>query len=322
MKLASLLLAAGLTAWSSASAHDTGKSDFVLPADMSGQTVLYVGAHPDDEWGVAPILADACIDRGARCHFLVVSEANSGGCLFTIGLKDFNECSRIRREEMEKSAALFGGKVDFLGLDDLFYSFNAAGRERTIKEWAEKSGGRQALVARFEQVLRKQQPSMLFTFDPRHASSCHAGHLSVAELILEAVARLPKSQRPTVWLEQTDDLEERGDGNQSVIASLGYVGWPDTAKQTLWYDANRRLKNGKDAYDYALLVRRTHASQFPDEASGKKVSSAEVSKRKVPLVAMPESISTEYCTALQLQRPTMDIPENREKLRKYLEATD
>ena len=320
MKLRSALLASIFMAFISAHAH--AASDFVLPDDMTGHTVLYVGAHPDDEWGVAPILADACVDRGARCHFLVASEANSGGCLFTIGLKDFKECSRIRREEMEKSAALFGGQVEFLGLDDLFYSFNSAGRDRTIWEWAKQSGGREELVSRFERVLRKQRPSMLFTFDPRHASSCHAGNLSVASLILEAVARLSESERPAVWLEQTDDLEERGDGNQSVIDSLGYVGWPDTAGQTHWYDANKLLKDGRPAYDYALLVRRTHASQFPDEASGKKVSSALKSKRKVPLALLPQTISHDYCTALQLRRPTMDIPVNRAKLKKFLESAD
>lgn len=326
MKQVSLLVYAVVMAFAfasvSVSAQDNGNPEFHLPADMSGQTVLYVGAHPDDEWGVAPILAEACLDRGARCHFLVASEANSGGCLFTIGLKDFKECSRIRREEMKKSAALFGGQVEFLGLDDLFYSFNGAGRHRTIREWAEQPGGREQLLGRFERVLRTQRPSMLFTFDPRHASSCHASHLSVATLILEAVARLPESERPTVWLEQTDDLEERGDGNRAVIDSLGYVGWPDTASDTVWYDANRLLKNGNPAYDYALLVRRTHASQFPDEASGKKVSSALALKRRVPLAPLPETISTEFCTALQLQRPTMDIPANRARLKQFLESAD
>lgn len=320
MKLALVLFAAGLTA--SAAALDDSSAEFRLPDDMTGQTVLYVGAHPDDEWGVAPILADACIDRGARCHFLVASEARSGGCLLKIGLKDFDECSRIRRKEMKTSAALFGAEVEFLGLEDLFYSFNAAGRDRTIKEWSQKSGGREQLVDRFQQVLQTQKPDLLFTFDPRHASTCHAGHLSVATLILEAVARLPKSQRPTVWLEQTDEIEERSKGNEATIAGIGFIGWPETAAETVWYDANRHLKNGKPAYDYALLVRRTHASQFPDEAAGKKASSAPAAARRVPLAPLSASISTEYCTALKLQRPTMDIRENREKLKAFLESDD
>lgn len=320
MNLTAMLILAGSIA--TASAQVPERAGFTLPEDMGGQTVLYVGAHPDDEWGVAPILADACLDRGARCHFLVLSEARSGGCLFTVGLKDFDECSRVRREEMARSAALFGAQVEFLGLDDLFYSFNGAGRQRVIGEWAAQSGGRGELVGRLLASLREQRPSLLFTFDPRHGSTCHAAHLSTAELILEAVARLPASQRPAVWLEQTDEIEERSKVNEQVIAGLGYPGWPDTAGQTVWYDANHRLKNGRTAYDYALQVRRTHASQFPDEASGKKVSSALALTRQVPLAPLPATIAGEYCTALRLQRPTLDIPGNREKLEALLKSTD
>ncbi len=65
-----------------------------------------------------------------------------------------------------------------------------------------------------------------------------------------------------------------------------------------------------------------NAARYPDEASGKKVSLASTSQRKVPCGCRSGTIATDYCTALQLQRPTMDIPENWEKLRKFLESTD
>lgn len=271
---------------------------------------------------MAPILADACVDRGARCHFVVASEAKSGGCLFTIGMRDFDKCTRIRRAEMVNAATLFGGKVEFLGLHDLFYSFNEAGKARTIDEWSKASGGRDALVSRFEKIIRKQRPQMLFTFDPRHGSSCHASHMSTAQLVIEAVRRIPKSERPAVWLEQTDEIEERSPENEKIISGIGFVGWPDTVADTLWYDANHKLKNGKSAYDFALLARRSHPSQFPDEISGKKVSTASPEAREVPLARLPTSISGNYCTDLALRRPTMDIPENRERLRKLLASPE
>jgi len=312
-----LVLAASLFLISAAPQQGP-ENAFYLPDDMTGQTVLFVGAHPDDEWGVAPILADACLDRGARCHFVVASEANSGGCLFTIDLRDFVECSRIRRAEMEASAALFGGTVQFLGLDDLFYSFNEAGRTRTISEWAAASGGREALVGRFETILREQRPTLLFTLDPRHGSTCQAAHLSTAQLVVEALQRLPEADRPTVWLEQTDEIRERGPANEAIIDGIGYLGWPDTAEQTVWYDATKPLRNGKTGYDYALLVRRTHPSQFPDEASGEKRSTASALQRQVPVAPLPAFLTGEYCTSLVLDRPTLDIPENAERLRQLL----
>lgn len=313
-----LLALAASVLITSAAPQDASRRPYALPADMTGQTVLYVGAHPDDEWGVAPILAEACLDRGAKCHFVVASEANSGGCLFTIGVLDFEECSRIRRAEMVQSVALFGGTLEFLGLDDLFYSFNEAGRIRTIDEWAAASGGRDALVGRFEQVLREQRPTLLFTLDPRHGSSCQAAHLSVTRLVIEAVQRLPAAQRPEIWLEQTDEIAERGPENQAIINGIGYIGWPETAAETVWFDATRPLRNGRAAYDYALLVRRTHASQFPKEASGEKLSTASDPQRYVPLAPLPASISSEYCTDLHLERPTLDIPGNRERLEQML----
>lgn len=138
--------------------------------------------------------------------------------------------------------------------------------------------------------------------------------------MIEAVRRIPKSERPAVWLEQTDEIEERSPENEKIISGIGFVGWPDTVADTLWYDANRKLKNGKSAYDFALLARRSHPSQFPDEISDKKVSTASPEAREVPLARLPTSISGNYCTDLALKRPTMDIPENRERLRKLLAA--
>lgn len=308
------------TAALGASAPADQRPSYVLPTDIDGKSILYIGAHPDDEWGFAPVLSEACIDRGAKCHFVVASKASIGGCLFTMGLHDLKKCGEIRQTEMRNAAAIFGGDVGFLGLDDLFYSFNEKGRQRTIGEWATAMGSRQALVARFQKTIRAHRPRLLFTFDPRHGSSCHAGHLAVAELVVEAVRGLPTRERPEVWLEQTDDIEERSPENKKVIDGLGFVNWPDTASETVWYDGNVVLRNGKTAYDHAVLVRKTHSSQFPDEASGKKVATAPASARFVPLARLTDRVSGEYCTALALKRPTLDLPENQERLRKFLSS--
>ena len=66
----------------------TPAQDFRWPQPLSEQRILFAGAHPDDEWGVAPLLAQACIDGGAQCHFVVASEARSYGCVPSIGLRD------------------------------------------------------------------------------------------------------------------------------------------------------------------------------------------------------------------------------------------
>jgi LmbE family N-acetylglucosaminyl deacetylase len=219
----------------------------------------------------------------------------------------------MRRREMSASAALFGGRVEFLGLEDLFYAYNKHGLDRTLAEWSAAAGGGERLISRFEQILRRERPRLVFTLDPRHGSSCHSGHRAAARLLIEAVRRLPAAERPQVWLEQTDDLGERGADREAVIEGGGYLGWPETAGETVWYDATHGLKNGASAYDYANRVRRAHASQYPDEASGKTVHNPPAAFRKVPLAPLPVSIEADYCTALQLDRPTLDIPGNRER---------
>ena len=199
-------IAAALVASAPAQAETV---QFAWPADLAGMSILYVGAHPDDEWGVSPLLAEACIDGGAKCHFVVASEAKSYGCLLTIKLADPEKCSKIRRKEMLRSAKLFCAKAEFYGWADLFYAFNNAGLDRTLKEWADQVGGRDALVDRFEKTLREQGPQIVFTLDPRHGSTCHSSHRATALLLVEAVGNLSPPDRPQVWFEQTDNIDER-----------------------------------------------------------------------------------------------------------------
>lgn len=296
-----------------AGVSSANSAEFSLPETMEGETVLYVGAHPDDEWGVTPILADACIERGAKCVFLVVADAKSYGCLLTIGLRDPEECSRRRREEMRKAAEMFGGTVEFLGMEDVFYAFNQIGMEHAIADWSAASGGRAKLVGRIEEVLRREKPRFVFTFDPRHGSSCHAGHRATATLLVEAVNRLPKRRRPPVWLEQTVDATERVPEQAAIIEAGGYVGWPDTVQETVWFDASTPLSSGLTGFDYVIAERKHHATQMPDEASGERVLNPPLSTRRVPIARLKGSAAGDFCTSLKLDRPTLDVPGNREK---------
>lgn len=287
--------------------------DFIWSGRVSEQRILFAGAHPDDEWGLAPLLAEACVDGGAKCHFAVASEARSYGCVPSIGLRDPEECTRIRREEMRKSALLFGATVEFFGWEDFFYGFNQSGVDKTIADWGTAAGDRNALVARWEKVLREQQPTILFTLDPRHGSTCHPGHRAAATLLLEAVERLPLSARPQIWLEQTDNIDSRSAVVEAANKDVGYVAWPDAGPLT-WFDADRKLKNGWTAYDYALAVRRTHASQYPQEASGNQRPRAKPALRRVPLMRHSGTLTGDFCTSLGIDLPTFDIPGNKKRL--------
>jgi LmbE family N-acetylglucosaminyl deacetylase len=244
---------------------------------------------------------------------VVASEGHSYGCVITIGLKDAEECSRRRRVEMARSAALFGGTAEFFGWEDFFYGFNQKGMDKTLADWASAAGGREALVARWAKVLEQQKPSIVFTLDPRHGSTCHPGHRANASLVIEAINRLPVGQRPELWLEQTDNIDDRSAAVAAANKQVGYVAWPDTAQEVRWFDANTKLRGGKLAYDYALEVRRTHATQYPEEATGKEKPYAPATLRFVPLAKYSGEALGDYCTSLKINLPTFDIPGNKAK---------
>ena len=80
------------------------------------------------------------------------------------------------------------------------------------------------------------------------------------------------------------------------------------------FDANRLLKNGLSAYDYVLAVRRSHASQYPDEASGKSRPNAPAGLRYVPLMEYVGALRSDLCTSIGIDLPTFDIPGNKRRL--------
>ena len=312
MRITVLSLCAALLASCVSAPSDIGAASW--SRDLDGKAILFVGAHPDDEVGLAPLLASACIDGSARCHFVVAAEGKSVGCLLARTNTDPVDCSRVRREEMRRSARLFNGDVEFYGWEDLFYAHNDVGLQRTLNEWADAAGGRAVLVARFEQTLRTFRPQVVLSLDPRHGSTCHPAHRATATLLLEALGRFPIADRPQLWFEQSDNIAERSSAVAAINEHFGYVEWPETLRDSVYFDANKKLRNGRSAYDYVGDVLRIHASQWPKIATGEERADAPASQRLVPLAPISSYASDDYCTKLSLSRPTFDIPGNKERL--------
>ncbi len=140
-------------------------------------------------------------------------------------------------------------------------------------------------------------------------------HISAAAtLLLEALSRLPITQRPQLWFEQSDNIAERGRAVAAINEHFGYVGWPETLRQSVYFDANKKLRNGGRAYDYVGQVLRIHASQWPRIATGEERADAPASERLIPLAPVSNYAPGDYCTKLKLSRPTFDIPGNKERL--------
>ena len=149
--------------------------------------LLWIGAHPDDEVLVAPLLESACVRNGARCSILVMTRGEGGDCLLPGGCSP--DLLTVRSGEMIRAAARFRASLIQWELPDVMQSVGAA--------WDEE-----ATVERLTTIFRESAPSLVITFDPMHGSSCHPAHRESGRLVLAAVARLGAAA-PRVLLVET-----------------------------------------------------------------------------------------------------------------------
>jgi len=276
---------------------------------LAGKSILFVGAHPDDESVSLAMMAEACLFNGATCRFVVASEHKSYGCSLANSVADPHECTRLRRKEMLASAALVNGTATFYGWEDLFFAHDEAGLERTIDRWARDNGGRAALVARFRRTLEETNPDVVLALDPRHGTSCHPNHRAATLLLMDAIHGLPAESRPAVFFENDFYVVTKMDEDTAAqFANGAIIAWPGDPAPMHWYDASRTLPNGRQAYDYVVDSLRAHASQYPAIAYGSTSPNPPASRRRVPYVRPADiDMSADLCTALELDYPTFDV---------------
>ncbi|MEZ4384433.1 MAG: PIG-L family deacetylase [Nannocystaceae bacterium] len=144
----------------------------------ASETVVWIGAHPDDELYAAPWLADRCLERAASCKLVVLTFGESGTC------KDPDGCApdlvTVRKAELAGSAAIFGAAVTHLDLGD----GTAGSPAGVLANWSAVAGSTDALVEQIAGELA--QADRLVTFDPRHGESCHADHRAAGAVAVAA----------------------------------------------------------------------------------------------------------------------------------------
>lgn len=219
-----------------------------VPATFPGaRSLLWIGAHPDDELLVAPLLGRLCVEEALACTFLVLTRGEAGPCLLESGCHP--DLGSVRSRELQRSARLFGAKLYLWNLPD------GGG----LPGWNAASGGSRALVDRVSAVLAKVRPDLVLTFDPRHGSTCHPDHRATAEVALQAVERNPEVR--TVYL-----LETRLTGTTAPFSVRLSAAAP-AAAGAIGFDANQVVgKPGVPAWQFLLWSAQAHASQFDKPA--------------------------------------------------------
>src|SRR5581483_2520023 len=142
-----------------------GRGHAVHPAP---QRILWIGAHPDDETLLAPLLGRSCVEAGDACSLLVMTRGEGGGD------------PAVRTVEMQRAAALFHA-------DLVHWDFGDVGVD-VQNVWSAEAGGHDALLDRIASVITAEQPTIIYTFDPNHGSTCHTAHRALGSLVVEAVA--------------------------------------------------------------------------------------------------------------------------------------
>lgn len=154
---------------------------------LDAGVVLWVGAHPDDESMVAPLMSDWC--TRTRCVFLVLTRGEGGSCGLQSGC--FPNLGALRTLEMQASARLFDA-----GLVQETLANASATAQQARDVWVNEAGSEAALVERVARVMRTERVDLVVTFDPLHGGTCHGEHRATSAVALVAAdsAAIPRSR--------------------------------------------------------------------------------------------------------------------------------
>lgn len=219
-------------------------------AAIPAGTILWIGAHPDDEVLLAPLLGDLCVQHRHHCVLLVVTRGEAGACRLRGGCHP--DLATVRSAELRAAARIYHAQLLQGALPDL------SGPDPTgIRQaWATAAGGEDVLLDRLAGAIDGVAPRTLILFDPRHGSTCHDAHRAIGGLALAAVKRL-RAFAPAVFL-----LENRvriAPGGASIRFSAALPGDP----RVLRYDADTPFRHGPaTAWGYLLADANRQPSQF------------------------------------------------------------
>ena len=213
---------------------------------LDGGSVMWVGAHPDDETTAAVLLEQWCQPSRAHCTFLVLTRGEGGQCGLPGGCVP--DLGAVRTLEMQSSALLFGAQLVQETLPNASATVDDA-----RASWVSSAGSEDALIERVAQVMRASAIDTLVTFDPRHGVTCHGEHRVAGALAIAAAQRVGLPADRQLLLGSTFYLREAA---PRVRCLLGFAAAAPA-------DPSLKLQPPTvSSWNRAVEVMRTHASQF------------------------------------------------------------
>jgi LmbE family N-acetylglucosaminyl deacetylase len=146
-------------------------------------TVLYVGAHPDDE--NTRLLAFLSKDKLYRTGYLSLTRGDGGQNL--IGDEQGVELGLIRTQELLSARRIDGAEQFFSRAFDFGYTKTT---DEAFKTW-----GKEKILSDVVWVIRKFQPDVIITRFPEDARAGHGHHSGSAVLAHEAFSAAADPKR-------------------------------------------------------------------------------------------------------------------------------
>ncbi|MEQ1884979.1 MAG: PIG-L family deacetylase [Bryobacteraceae bacterium] len=244
------LLSTGGTLWPEAAQFGWAEPEVLRPADAP--KVLLVVAHPDDESECAAVIYRVTRElRGVVDQAIVTNgEAGyhwSGPAETVYGLDLANEKTarrhlpRIRRKEVLRANEILGVRdTYFFDQQDTGFTFDP---REGLRAWNSERV-RAALI----RLIDREQYDLILTLLP--GEDTHGHHQSVAILVLQAVAELPREQRPAVLGVRTSSEE---DASVEFVERSGFPLTRTTSAEPVWsFDRKTTISNSP--LDYSIVV--------------------------------------------------------------------
>ena len=219
----------------------------------AGARLMWVAAHPDDEFLTGALLARARLVHNTPVHICIMTRGSGGGNPIVAA-----DLGATRAGEMQAVADRLGATLevhDYWNAPLPFSSFPS--RPELYRRW-QAQGDPQADIAA---SIRAFAPDIVLTFDPDFGATGHPEHTLVSRLTTSAVRSLSAETRPRLVLHA---LRRHWAFRLMRQADPGPV--------DAWFDGGLPCVDGKTCQQTLVELTLLHATQAGDLAPFRRFS--------------------------------------------------
>ncbi len=186
-----LLAIVPLLAWTRLQGEDTATPQPESSGPLQGAAllktdVLGVFAHPDDETGIAPLIADLAWRQGRTVAHVYCTRGEGGGNM--VGTQYGPSLGLLREAELRACLVKIGVRFAyFLEREDFAYTESL---RVTLEKW-----GHEETLRRLVRLVRLLRPEVIVTMNPAPTPGQHGNHQAAGWLATEAFDAAANAQR-------------------------------------------------------------------------------------------------------------------------------